>query len=304
MTDNPNPMHKNPTANDPFADAQSHFIQLGGFQLHYKRLGSGPRLILLLHGSFLNLRSWRHIIAPLAETATLVAFDRPVCGRTSRPLPNGKGPSPYAAESQADLVADLIAALGFEKAILIGHSTGGTVSVLTALRHPERVEGLVLVGAMIFSGYATSEVPGPVLVGMRALKPLFWRFMRFLIGRLYDPALRKFWHGPEGFPEADLAAYRADFMQGPWGQAFFELFLASHRLDLDPRLPEITIPTLVVTGDHDRAVQPDESRRLANRLPQAELVVIPECGHMPHEETPEAFLEALTPYLRRLGVTG
>ncbi|EXJ13964.1 alpha/beta fold hydrolase [Imhoffiella purpurea] len=297
-------MDKHPSTTDILAETESRFLNVGDFHVHYKRIGSGPRLVLLLHGSFMSLRSWRHLMAPLAEAATVVAIDRPVCGRTSRPLPKGKGPSPYAAEAQADLVAELIQALGFEQAVVVGHSTGGTVAVLTALRHPGRVEGLVLIGAMIFSGYATSEVPGPVLAGMRATKPVFWRFMRFLIRRLYDPALRKFWHGPEGFPAEDLAAYRADFMQGPWGQAFFELFLASHKLDLDPRLPDIQVPALVVTGDHDRAVKPEESRRLADRLPNSELRVIEDCGHLPHEEKHAQFLEALVRYLERLDTGG
>ncbi|NEV63863.1 alpha/beta fold hydrolase [Thiorhodococcus minor] len=286
-----------PAYQTELAEPDSLFIEVGGFRIHYKRYGQGPTLILLLHGSFMSLRSWRDVSLPLAEEATLVAFDRPVCGLTSRPLPKGSAPSPYSADAQSDLVADLVKALGFEQAILVGSSTGGTIAVMTALRHPERVKGLVLVGAMIFSGYATSEVPAPVLGMMKGLRPVFSRIMKLMIVKLYDKAIRKFWYRQERLPGAVIATYKREFMLGPWDQAFFELFLATRRLDLDDKLADIAAPTLVMTGEHDRAVKPEESRRLAEAIPGARLEVIPDCGHLPQEERPEVFVDAVRSFL-------
>lgn len=284
------------------ADPDSRFIEVAGFRLHYKRQGSGETLILLLHGSFLSLKSWSGVMASLAEHATVVAFDRPVCGLTSRPLPKrgDLGPSPYSADAQGELVADLIAALGFDRAILVGSSTGGTIALMTALRRPERVQGLILVDAMVYSGYATSEVPAPVLAMMRALKPAFTRLMGFMIDRLYDTAIRKFWYRQERLSDTTLAEFKRDFMLGPWNKAFMELFLATRRLNLDTRLGELDIPTLVVTGEHDRAVKPEESERLAQAIAGAELRVIADAGHLPQEERPEAFLAAIEDFLARI----
>lgn len=283
------------------ADPDSRFIEVAGFRLHYKRQGSGETLILLLHGSFLSLKSWSAVMAPLAERATVVAFDRPVCGLTSRPLPKrgDRGPSPYSAEAQGELVAELIAALGFERAILVGSSTGGTIALMTALRRPECVQGLILVDAMVYSGYATSEVPAPVLAMMRALKPAFTRLMGFMIDRLYEKAIRKFWYRQERLSDETLAEFKRDFMLGPWDKAFMELFLATRRLNLDPRLGALNLPTLVVTGEHDRAVKPEESERLAKAIAGAELQVIADAGHLPQEERPEAFLAAIDGFLTR-----
>lgn len=284
------------------ADPDSQFLDANGFRIHYKRLGSGPTLILLLHGSFLSLRSWSQVMQPLAEQATVVAFDRPVCGLTSRPLPRGKGDALYSADAQSDLVATLIDKLGFEQAILIGNSTGGTIALLTALRHPERVRGLVLVGPMIYSGYATSQVPAPMLAVMKGLRPLFSRLMKVMIARLYDKAIRKFWFRQERLSDAMLATIKADFMVGPWDQAFFELFLATRHLGLDTRLQSLSLPALVVTGEHDRAVKPEESVRLGNELPGAVLEIIPDCGHLPQEERPDAFVAAVGTFLHRPGL--
>lgn len=287
-------MENNAPYQAQLADPDSQFVEVDGFRIHFKRYGQGPRLVLLLHGSFLSLRSWREVTEALARDATVVAFDRPTCGLTSRPIPKTKkGPSPYSADAQSDLVAHLIQALGFDEAILVGSSTGGTISVMTALRHPERVRGLVLVGSMIFSGYATSEVPPPVLAMMKGLRPVFSRIMKLMIAGLYEKALMKFWHRQERMPDGLIDAYKRDFMLGPWDQAFFELFLATRRLDLDTRLGEIKVPTLVITGEHDRAVKAEESRRLASEIPGARLGVIPDCGHLPQEERPNEFLDAI-----------
>jgi pimeloyl-ACP methyl ester carboxylesterase len=82
-----------------------------------------------------------------------------------------------------------------------------------------------------------------------------------------------------------------------WDKALWELVLASQKLDLPDRLVEINIPTLVVTGDDDRIVPTEESLRLGAELPDAQTVVINDCGHVPHEECSETFLEAVSSYL-------
>ncbi|MGQ9660157.1 MAG: alpha/beta fold hydrolase [Thermochromatium sp.] len=289
-----------------FADPDSRFIEVAGFQLHYKHQGSGKPLILLLHGSFLSLKSWSAVMGPLAKRASVVACDRPACGLTSRPLPKcaDKTPSPYSAEAQAELVANLITALGFERAILVGSSTGGTIALMTALRWPERVQGLILVDAMVYSGYATSEVPAPVLALMRALKPVFTRLMGFMIDRLYTKAIRTFWYRQERLSDERLAELKRDFMRGPWDKAFMELFLATRHLHLDTQLGGLDVPTLVVTGEHDRAVKPEESARLAQAIAGAELRIIPDAGHLPHEECPEAFLTAIDGFLNERAALG
>lgn len=300
--DNPTDMDHFAALQNQLADPDSQFLDVHGFRIHYKRLGTGPNLILLLHGSFLSLRSWSQVMAPLAEQATVVAFDRPVFGLTSRPLPKSKGASLYSADAQSDLVAAVIEALGFTQAIVVGNSTGGTIALLTALRHPERVRGLVLVAPMIYSGYATSQVPAPMLAMMTGLRPVFARIMKIMIAKLYDKAIRKFWFQQERLTADMLATIKADFMVGPWDQAFFELFLATRRLDLDTQLQSVQLPALVVTGAHDRAVKPEESERLARELDGATLEIIPDCGHLPQEETPEVFVAVVKTWLAQSGL--
>ena len=63
-------------------------------------------------------------------------------------------------------------------------------------------------------------------------------------------------------------------------------------------MSEFDLPILVITGDNDRIVPNDQSLRLAEELPNAELAVIPQCGHVPHEECPTVFMQAVTEFLR------
>lgn len=279
---------------------EKRFIEVNGFKVHYRMAGSGKPLVVLLHGSFLSLRSWRLVFDELAKTTTVLAFDLPAFGYTSRPLPSKATGVSYTPEAQSDLVIALMKKLGFSKAVLVGNSTGGTLALLTALRHPQHVEGVVLAGAMIYSGYATSEVPAFMKPAMKAMTPVFSRLMKFLITRLYDRNIRGFWHNKERLGDAVLAEFRSDLMHGNWSRAFWELFLETHHLQLEKRLKSMSLPSLVITGEHDLTVKTEESIRLARELPCAELVVVPDCGHLPHEEQHEAFLVAVRKFLKRV----
>jgi len=279
---------------------ESSFIEVNGFNVHYRLAGSGKPLVVLLHGSFLSLRSWRLVFDRLAENATVIAFDRPAFGQTSRPLPSKGTKVSYTPEAQCDLVIELMNKLGFGKAVLAGNSTGGTIAMLTALRHPESVEGVVLVDAMIYSGYATSEIPAIIKPAMKAMGPLFSRVMKLMITRLFDPLIRAMWHNKERLGNEVLDAFRRDLMVGDWARAFWELFSETHHLRLDERVKTMSHPSLVITGEDDNMVKKEESIRLAGELPYAELVIVPDCGHLPQEEKPEAFVLAVRKFLKRI----
>ncbi|NHQ61048.1 alpha/beta hydrolase [Chlorobium sp. BLA1] len=281
-----------------FSDTQS--VAVNGFNVHYRLAGRGEPLLVLLHGSFLSMRSWRLVFDELAKTSSVIAFDRPAFGYTSRPhASKAKGVS-YSPEAQSDLVITMIRQLGFSRAVLVGNSTGGTLALLTALRYPEQVEGVVLVDAMIYSGYATSEVPALMKPLMKAMTPLFSGLMKLLITRLYNKVIRAMWYNKERLAGDVLTAFRQDQMQGDWARAFFEVFLETHHLKLDEQIKTMRKPSLVITGEYDVMVKKEESIRLAGELAEAELVVVPDCGHLPHEEQPEAFLIAVRDFLKRI----
>ncbi len=289
---------------EQMADPDSRFVEVGGIDVHYKIAGQGEPVLVLLHGFAASVFSWREVMAPLAEQATVIAFDRPAFGLTERPMPGEwQGESPYSAGAQVDLTVGLMDALGVERAILVGNSAGGTVSALTALAYPERVEALVLVDPAIYHGGGTPALVRPLLrtPQMRRVGPLLVRSIR-------DWGLdfgRSAWHDPAQITDEIWAGYTRPLQAQNWDRALWELTVASRASDLDGRLNELQLPALVITGDDDRIVPTEQSVRLAGELPDAELVVVPDCGHVPHEECPAAFLEAVDAFLARktLGVS-
>ncbi len=82
-----------------------------------------------------------------------------------------------------------------------------------------------------------------------------------------------------------------------WDKALWNLTAASRDLNLDERLAEFQLPILVITGDDDRIVPSEDSIRLESALPNAELALIPNCGHVPHEECPQDFLRTVRDFL-------
>ena len=282
---------------EELAGPDSRFAAVDGLQMHYEQAGQGGAVLVLLHGFAASTFSWREVRTPLAERATVIAFDRPAAGLTQRPLPvDWEGESPYSPEAQADQTVGLMDTLGIEQAILVGHSAGGTTAMLTALRHPDRVAALVLVDAAIYTGGTPGWVrPFLRLPQVRRLGPLFVRS----IPRWGERLGRMAWHDPSKLTPEVWEGYQTPLRARHWDVGLWQLTEASHPLHLEERLHEIRMPVLVITGDDDRIVPTAESVRLAGELPDAGLVVIPRCGHVPHEECPEAFLDAVDGFLAR-----
>jgi pimeloyl-ACP methyl ester carboxylesterase len=285
---------------EQLADPDSLFVDVDGVTVHYKEAGQGDTALLLLHGFASSTYSWREVMAPLAEDARAVAFDRPAFGLTERPMPGDfpNGVNPYTADAQADLTIGLMDELGIEQAVLVGNSAGGTIATYTALRHPERVQALVLVDPAIYSGGGSPGWTRPLLTTPQARRigPVLVRNIREWGYQFGQSA----WHDPSRFTDEIWAEYSKPLQAENWDRALWELTQASRPLGLDQRLDELGVPVLVITGDDDRIVPTEQSIRLAGEIPGAELAVLPNCGHVPQEECPAAFLAAVEDFLAGL----
>lgn len=276
------------------ADDDSQFIEINGVSLHVKTKGQGEPVFVLLHGFGASLYSWHAVMEPLSQYGLVIAYDRPAFGLTERPL-NWEGQNPYGPESQKALLIGLLDHFGVDKAILVGNSAGGTVSMQTALAYPDRVSALVLVDPAVYSGGGMPSWVRPLLntPQMRRLGPLFARQIQTRGPQLIEMA----WHDPAKLQPEVIELYKKPLKVENWDKALWEFTLASRPTGLSERLDELTLPVLVITGDDDRIIPTADSIRLAGELPNAELVVIANAGHVPHEEDSEAFLDALLPFI-------
>lgn len=279
---------------ESLADEDSKFIDINGVNIHYKTFGTGEPVFILLHGFGASLFSWHEVTAPLAEFGTVIAYDRPAFGLTERPL-EWEGESPYSQDSQVELVIGLMDTLGIEKATLVGNSAGGTISMLAALKYPERIESLILVDPAVYAGGGAPSWIRPLLKTpqMDHLGPLIARQFQTQGVEIIKTA----WHDPSRIQPETFEGYQKPLQVENWDKALWELTVSSRESGLAERLAEFDLPILVITGDDDRIVPTEQSLQLAEELPNAELAVIPQCGHLPHEECPVEFMQAVTDFL-------
>jgi pimeloyl-ACP methyl ester carboxylesterase len=290
----PVPPLENTVPAETLADEDSKFIEVNGLNAHYKIYGQGEPTFILLHGFGASLFSWREVTEPLSKLGTVVAYDRPAFGLTERPL-EWEGESPYSQNSQVELVIGLMDALEIEEAILVGNSAGGTVSMLTALKHPQRIQSLILVDPAVYAGGGAPAWIRPLFgtPQMDRLGPLAARQLQAQGVEFIKSA----WHEPGNITPEIFAGYQKPLQAENWDKALWELTVSSRESGLAERLGEFNLPVLVITGDDDRIVPTEQSIQLADEIPNAKLAVIPQCGHLPHEECPEAFMQAVTEFL-------
>lgn len=293
----PVPKLENTLPVQALSDPDSLFTQINDLNVHLKRVGSGEPAFILLHGFGASSFSWREVMEPMAEYGTVIAYDRPAFGLTERPLA-WEGANPYTQESNINLLLGLLDAEGIDRAILVGNSSGGTLATAFTLAHPERVLALIQVDAAIYQTMPTSPLLG-WLLGTPQVNHIGPLITRRLSGGQGDAFIRSAWFDPnrvEADPEI-IAGYRKPLMAENWDRALWEHTKATRAPGLAERLGEIQVPTLVISGAQDRIVPVENSQRLAQDIPGAQLVVIENCGHLPQEECPAAFLAAINDFL-------
>jgi pimeloyl-ACP methyl ester carboxylesterase len=252
----------------------------GDVAIAFEARGEGPPLLLIM-GLGYGRWGWAPVVEPLASRHLVLAFDNRGYGDSDVPA------GPYTA---AQLAGDALAVLdtaGVERAHVVGASLGGAVALELALRHPERIDKLVLVATM--SGTTKMHpIPAPTQQLMAAAPAL-------------DPAvaLRRFVENAlEPEPERELVdrivALRTANPPDPAGWAAQAGVWSS--FDVWDELPGIAAPTLVVQGEGDVVVDPRNAAALAARIPGARLQLVAG-GHLFFWKRPAAFVSLLTEFL-------
>jgi pimeloyl-ACP methyl ester carboxylesterase len=240
-------------------------VNVEGIRLHIEESGDGPPL-LLLNGIGAHTGMWRPLRAALPGPR-VIAVDAPGTGRSATP------PIPLSMEALARLAEGVLDELGVEQADVLGYSFGGVVAQRLARRAPERVRRLVL--AATTPGWG--GVPGSLRTLARMSTPLryYWRaYYESIVGDLMG-----------GRPRTDTEFVRRhgeDRLANPpdpFGYAWQLAALAGDPGTL-PWLHRVRQPTLVVAGDDDPVIPLANALLLAQRLPDARLLVAPGEGHL------------------------
>ena len=269
----------------------SLFTDVEGVRVHYQEAGEpdAPPMILI-HGFASSNLVWSKVLLDLAATGfRVIAPDLLGYGYSGKPREFD-----YTIKSQAHMIVGLLEKLGIDQAFVVGSSYGGAVAATIALDNPGVVKKLVLVGAVsnnaptryllmrLFSSPIIGDILSPLLVGSR-------RLLRARMKRVYD---RHEWV----LDERRVHARHLPLQTRGTHRAIIRTVRRwdADRVGRDAQM--IEHETLLLWGDKDREVPLRHGEHLQESLPNSRLIVFRECGHLPHEEYPEAFTEVVSEF--------
>jgi pimeloyl-ACP methyl ester carboxylesterase len=255
------------------------FKKVGKVKVAYETLGKGPPL-LLLHGGEADRRMFRDAVSYLQKSFLTIAYDQRGCGQTEV-----EDDSAYSLEDLADDAAGLIAALGYEKAHVLGHSAGGLVAQMLALRWPARVDKLILEATV-------SLADSKRLMQDDGLKER----MKSLAAR-GPSASAEFFTTPKYAAEhPEIIDLLGELRGSQTPEAFMRRMLALQTF-ADVDLSKIRAKTLVLYAEQDQAAQRGPVEKMAKTIPNAKFEVYPDAGHIGIIQFPEGYSKVITAFL-------
>ena len=260
-------------------------VTVNGLRLMVREHGkAGGQTLLLVHGFPLDSRMWCEQLTGLAGRARVIAPDLRGHGLSDTPQ------EPHSMEQHADDLAALLDHLGVKKAIVAGLSMGGYVTLAFWRRHPERVAGLALVDTRAEPDTPAGKASRDVTAGrVREAGP------RVLVDEMMPKLL-----APQNLADERITApLREMILSQPIAGLTGALRALRDRVDSTPTLPTITVPTAVIVGEADAITPPADATGMAAQIPGAQLVVIPQAGHLSPMENPRAVNEALERLIER-----
>jgi pimeloyl-ACP methyl ester carboxylesterase len=281
----------------PVAQFEEWQIALHGRRAVYRIAGSGPPVVLI-HGMLNSSSHWQTVAMDLARDHTVVAPD--LIGHGDSAAPRGD----YSLGAHAASIRDVLAAIGIDRASIVGHSLGGGVAMQFFYQFPQRVERLALIssgglGHEVSPMLRTAALPGVSALLSLTIQP---RLLAALAGtgrRMRERAL-----GGGVYLQAIARALRP-LENAEARQAFLTTLRSvidvhGQRVSATDRLYLLeAIPTLIVWGERDNTIPLEHGRRAHEAIPHSRFVTLPDAAHFPHLEDPVGLATAMREFLEQ-----
>jgi 4,5:9,10-diseco-3-hydroxy-5,9,17-trioxoandrosta-1(10),2-diene-4-oate hydrolase len=245
--------------------------------INYESLGDGPPVVLI-HGMGASLRQWDYLMPQLAARGfRAYALDLQGHGDSAKPRNLEK----YHIEVLYQQLRCWIDHLHLEEpALFVGHSLGGYLSLLYALRYPDNVHALVLADPF----YSPLQLT-PIIRFLRIQPGTGIRFLKQLPAWTFDMVFR--W--AEKLKQPPSTPLQRQLFYDYKRTTPLVLNIPRTIKDLTPQLHNVTHPVLVVWGSKDKTLAPASFPKIVEALPEAESFIFPGCGHVPHLTQPPTF---------------
>lgn len=260
-------------------------------QLHYNSHGDGPD-VLLIHGWASSGQMWSRLTRELGHMARFWSVDLHGFGQS----PRANADQTLSVQHHAESLLEFCAHYHVRPTALVGHSMGGMLALKLAAEQPEIARKLVLMSPVVtgrfghpieFSGLFANE---RVTSTLSKAAPL-WTLAQTVVSPIFTRPSH--WY----LNAADAARIQQDFQRASW-QASTHALHSIARENMQPHLPRIEQPTLVILGTHDTTVPPNEGRLAAKQLPNARLLELPRTHHQPLDEQPQQVVTAVRDFLQ------
>ncbi|MEO5567027.1 MAG: alpha/beta fold hydrolase [Gemmatimonadaceae bacterium] len=274
-------------------------IEAAGVQIAYERTGdslSSKPTVVMLHGFGAALESWSDIQPAIAAEYPVVRLDLKGFGRSGKPR-DGR----YSAKDQAEVVAAALRALGVRRAVLVGHSFGGSVAFATYLKlrseNDSRIVGLTFIDPGVY------EQPLPFFITALRSEMTRWLMYTFTSAdwRAQTVLARVYAH--DSVMTAERVRRYAKYLDLPGAHHAFEQtaeqIVPPDAAELEGMIRTIAVPTLAIWGGDDKIVPLQYAYRFRSDVPRVQFHVLPETGHAPQEERPADTARLLLAFLRQ-----
>ncbi|HBX56150.1 alpha/beta fold hydrolase [Pseudomonas sp. UBA2684] len=257
------------------AELDSKQLTVGDLSIHYYEGGpSSGETLLMVHGFGANKDNWLRFARHFTARYHVIALDLPGFGDSSKPQAS------YDVGTQTERLAAFTAALKIKRLHLIGNSMGGHITALYAARYPQQVASLALfdnggIDAPRKSEFITRLERGDANPLVVKAPEDFERLLEFVF--VEPPPLPR---GVKHYLAEQAIANSAHYQQ------VFE-HLVERYIPLEPELPKIQAPTLLLWGEHDRVLDVSSIEVMQALLKQPSVVIMQDCGHAPMIERPQ-----------------
>jgi proline iminopeptidase len=293
---------------------QEGFVDSHGALIYYVSMGRGAPLIIAHGGPGASHDYFLPYLLPLMRTSRLIFIDERGSGRSSK----FEDPKQYTLANMADDIEAVRQALGLGKISLFGHSVGGALAQVYALKYQNNLSHLIL-----GSTFASTKELNEALAKMKAAmnpndrkrldeleaaglfgKGEVWErgrypdeYAKLAWGKGYFPYIYRNRPDPNYDPTGSNTGTAWDVYREMWG-SHGEFVIDGNLVEVEyvDKLSQIKVPTLIIVGDHDEA-DPKMSREMQQKIVGSKLVILPNSGHMTFVDQPDQFIEAVRSFV-------
>jgi pimeloyl-ACP methyl ester carboxylesterase len=275
-----------------YAPAPSAFISVKGMDVHFRDEGNSADSIpiVLLHGTGSSLHTFEDWTIQLKQDYRIIRMDLPAYGLTG-PFPGRN----YSIDNYVDFLLAFLKSAGVKKCVLAGNSLGGNIAWSFTLKYPAMVDKLILIDA---SGYPVKTQSLPLAFRI-AQTPIIKNVLTFITPRfIAKSSIENVYADKKKVTEALVDRYFELTLRAGNRRAFVDKFEMKKDSLAPNNIKSIQQKTLLLWGSQDLLIPVEVAQQFHNDLPNDTLVIMPNVGHLPMEESPGQSLEAVVSFLK------